>query len=92
MSRRVVVAPLAVTCEGDVLLNLWELLDDRAREHLLREVVRSKGQVFIGVRLTPAELRVALGRVDNAVAEAVGRLVGQRRRRLVTRSNRTSRS
>lgn len=90
--KRPVRAPLAITSDGDVLLNVAELMDGPERERLLREAVRTNAPVFIGVRLTTAEIDAILEHVDNALAETVGRLVGHRRRRLVTRSKRTTRS
>lgn len=90
--KRPLRAPLAITSDGDVLLNLVELTGAPVIERVARELAGLDAPVFVGVRLTAGEIDAVLDRIDNALAEAVGRLVGQRRRRLVTRSRRTTRS
>ena len=77
MRKRRVRAPLAVTSDGTVLLNAAELDVAAGGE--------SEADVF--VPLTPAELRRLYKRLEDAMAEAVGHIVGQRRfRRARSRS------
>ena len=81
MRKRRVRAPLAVTSDGVVLLNTAELgiaTDDD-----------SEADVF--VPLSPAELRRLYTRLDNAMAEALAHIVGQRRFRKARRRSRARR-
>ena len=100
--KRTARASIAFTSEGDVLLNVEELLQlEQVRAALegipkgttpLAQWVGTGEALFIGVPLTPAELARFRKRMDDSLAEAVAHLVGQRRRRLVTRRRRTTRS
>jgi hypothetical protein len=67
---------------------------ERDPEALLRVALELAGDLFIGVAMTETECALARMRLDNAGAEAVARVVGerQRRRRETTRKRRTTRS
>lgn len=90
--KPVLRAPLAITCEGEIVLNVGELTHLPTRQEIIGEALRMNEPLFIGLRLTPAELRKVLARLDNAIAEGVAHIVGQRRRRFVTRRRRTTKS
>lgn len=92
MSRRVHLAPMAITSDGDVLLNAATIAGATDLEAVVRAAKNDGLAVFVGVILSPRETEFVLSRLDNAADEAAARLVGQRRRRAVTRSKRTTRS
>jgi hypothetical protein len=94
VSRRLHEAALAVTLDGTVLIGMTHVGRERDPEALLRLALEEDGDVFIGVAMTETEGALARMRLDNAGAEAVARVVGQRqrRRRETTRRTRPTRS
>lgn len=81
MSRRVVLAPLALTSDGDVLINVATIASSTDVETIVRAAERERGALFIGVILSPREKEFALARLDNAADETAARIVGRRQRR-----------
>jgi hypothetical protein len=83
MSRAVVRTPLAVTSDGEVLLNVGELDVRHAVNALVRLAKAEPGAVFIGVVLGRREVQRLLRDVrlilPNATLKVVGRRIGRRR-------------
>jgi hypothetical protein len=84
MSRTVDRAPLAVTSDGTVLLNVARFDVPRRIEDIVRVAMSQSGAVFIGVALSAAETRRLRDELAMLVPNATGPLVG-RRQRLVLR-------
>ena len=80
MSRRIHRAPLALASDGTVVLNLSEFDGPRSLEAFLDKALAQKGAVFIGVELTPAEVRRVLARLDDGSQEAAAYVAGGRQR------------
>ena len=78
---RVHDAPLALTSDGTVLVNLAHFDGPRSPAALLRRALAQKGQVFIGVQLTEQEVDDVLERLRHGSAEAVAYVVGARQGR-----------
>ena len=81
MTRRVHRAPLALASNGTVLLNLAEFDGARSPAALLKRALAQEGAVFIGVRLSGAEVQRVLARLDDNYAEAAAYLAGGRQRK-----------
>lgn len=81
VSRRAHRAPLAITSDGMVLVNL--AMFDTAKELavLLAAARRQEGEVFIGVVLSPGETAFVLNELRHASRDATSRLVGRRQRK-----------
>jgi len=80
MSRRTHRAPLALASDGTVLVNLAEFDGPRSLEAFLEKAMVQKGAVFVGVQLTPAELRRVLSRVGDGCTEAAAYVAGARQK------------
>lgn len=80
MSRRVHLAPLALTSDGDVLLNVATIASATDFETVVRAAESEHRAVFVGVMLSPREAEFAIARLDNAADETAARIVGGRRR------------
>ena len=80
VSRRAHRAPFAITSDGELLMNASELAHTADVESVVRAARKDKREVFIGVPLSPTELRFMLGRLANATDEAAARIVGERHR------------
>jgi hypothetical protein len=80
--------------DGTVLIGMTHVGKARKAEALLRLALEEDGDLFIGVATNETEGALMQMRLDNAGAEAVARVVGdrQRRRRAATRKRRTTRS
>ena len=89
MSRVVDRALLAVTSEGEVLLNVARFDVPKKIEDIVRTALRQRGAVFIGVALSPAEVRRLLDEAAMVLPNVTGPLVGRRQRGTLRR--RTSR-
>ncbi len=81
MSRKVATAPLALTSNGDVLVNLAEFDGPGDLQSLLVRALRQRGRVFIGVELTRAEVSEILENARHAHADTVAHIAGRRQRR-----------
>ena len=80
MSRKTQRAPFALASDGTVLVNLGEFDGPRSLEAFLEKAVEQKGRVFVGVQLTPAEVRRVLARLDDGCQEAAAYLAGGRQK------------
>ena len=80
MSRVNNRAPLAVTSNGDVLLNVARFDVPKKVEEVVRMALRQRGAVFIGVALSPAEVRRLLGEAAMLLPNTTGPMVGRRQR------------
>jgi hypothetical protein len=78
MSRRVCRAELAITSEGDVLLNVLALNDVRRLDELLKLAKRERGAVFIGVALSPSGRRRLAREVQLILPNATIPIAGRR--------------
>ena len=80
MSRVIDRALLAVTSDGDVLLNVARFDVPKKIEDIVRVALRQRGAVFIGVALSPAEVRRLLDEAAMVLPNVTGPLVGRRQR------------
>jgi hypothetical protein len=80
MSRTIDRAPLAVTSDGTVLLNVARFDVPRRIEEIVRVAMSQRGVVFIGVALSPAETKRLLKEVALILPNASAPLVGRRQR------------
>lgn len=75
-SKKICMAPMAVTSAGDVLLNMAEFQDDLSPSALVRNAKAIGFALFVGV-VVPERLRRRLARdIDDAAADITGRLGG----------------
>lgn len=81
MSRRLELAPFAVTSDGSLFLNVAVIASATELDSVVRAAAHEKRAIFIGVMLTPEEADFAMARLDNAADEAAARIVGARARR-----------
>jgi len=81
MSRTIHRAPLAVTSDGTVLVNVTYLDATRDLRRLLEHALRERGAVFVGLVLTPAERKRLAWFLDGPAKEAAARVRRPRRRR-----------
>ena len=81
MSRRAHRAPLAVTSDGAVLVNVAMFDVAKKLDVLLAAARRQDGDVFIGVVMPPSEITFALAELHHAYRDASSRVVGRRRRK-----------
>ncbi len=81
MSRVIDRAPLAVTSDGDVLLNVARFDEPKTVEEIVRLAIRQRGAVFIGVALSPAEARRLLDEVAMVLPNVTAPMEAQRQRR-----------
>jgi hypothetical protein len=88
MSRRIHEAPIAVTIDGTVLVNLVCFDGVKEPDELLRQALAERGDLFVGVAMTESEKNKALMLLDNAGIEAAGVIVGPRQRREIRRRRR----
>lgn len=80
-TRRSHKAALAVTVDGDVLVNVACFDGSDATMVVLRRALAERGPVFVGVVLSTAERREVLTWLTNAAFEGVGYIIGRRQRR-----------
>lgn len=88
MSRRVHPAPLALTSDGTVLVNVAVFDGRRDLAALVRKARATRGRAFIGVEVDGREVAVVLECASHAHAEAVAGIVGKRQRRQRRRNGR----
>lgn len=80
-ARRAHRAALAVTIDGDILVNVAGFDGSDAMPSILRRALAERGPLFVGVVLSTAERREALAWLANAAFEGAGHLIGRRQRR-----------
>jgi hypothetical protein len=80
VSRVIDRAPLAVTSDGDVLLNVARFDEPKKIEEIVRMAVRQRGAIFIGVALSPTEARRLLDDAAMVLPNVTGPIVGRRQR------------
>jgi hypothetical protein len=81
MSKTIHEAAVAVTLDGTVLVSVAQFTRKKNPKKLMRLALAEEGDLFIGVAMNDVEAGLTLMRLDNAVAEAAAKVVGQRRRR-----------
>ena len=91
MSRKAHRAALAITSEGEVLVNLAMFDVAKELDVLLAAARRQEGEVFIGVVLSPAEITFVLTELHHAFRDASSWVVGGRQRKRKGRSAKTRR-
>ena len=74
--KRLHSAPFAVATDGGVLLNAKGQLEPKLVSELAQALAVNPEQLFIGTRLTSAQLAKTLARLDDAAAEAAARIHG----------------
>lgn len=79
MSRRIHKAPVAVTTEGALVVNVSGF-GPTSIEGLIARALDDDAELFIGVVVDEDERELLLERLDNAAAEAVARVIGKRKR------------
>ena len=74
--RTLSAPPLALALDGSLLLNAGAQLDPALTAKLAQALSVSPSELFIGTRLPPTQRSQALGRLDDAAAEAAARIHG----------------
>ena len=85
MSRVIDRAQLAVTSDGDVLLNVARFDVPKKIEEIVKMALRQRGAVFVGVVLSPAEVKRLLDEAAMVLPNVTGPMVGRRQRRELRR-------
>jgi len=85
MSRVIDWAQLAVTIDGDVLINVARFDVPKKIEEIVKMALRQRGAIFIGVALSPAEVRRLLDEAAMILPNVTGPMVGRRQRGKVRR-------
>jgi hypothetical protein len=80
MSRVIDRAPIALTSDGDVLLNVARFDMPKKVEEIVRMALRQRGAIFIGVALSPAEVKRLLDEAAMLLPNVTGPMVGRRQR------------
>jgi hypothetical protein len=80
VSRVIDRAPIGVTSDGDVLLNVACFDTPTNLEEIVRLAVRQRDAVFIGVALSPAVVRRLLDEAAMVLPNVTGPMVGRRQR------------
>jgi hypothetical protein len=85
VSRVIDRAQLAVTSDGEVLLNVARFDMPKKVEEIAGMALRQRGAIFIGVVLSPAEVRRLLDEAAMLLPNATGPIVGRRQRATLRR-------
>ncbi len=80
MSRRIHKAPVAVTTEGALVVNVAGFGPTNI-EGLITRALDDDAELFIGIVVEEKEQDLMMKRLDNAAAEAVAKLYGKRARK-----------
>jgi hypothetical protein len=80
VSRVIERAPIAVTSDGDVLLNVARFDVPKRIEETVKMAVRQRGALFVGVVLSAAEVRRLLDETAMILPNVTGPMVGRRQR------------
>ncbi len=81
MSRTIHRAPLALTTDGTVLVNVAGFDTPKRIETLVKLAVAQRGAVFIGIALTPAEVAHLIDQTRRILPNITGPMVVRRQRR-----------
>lgn len=81
MSRRVCRAPVALTSDGMLLINLAVFDVPKRLDVLLAAALRERGEVFIGVPARTEEVAFIVEKAFEATYEAAAISAGRRRKR-----------
>ena len=73
-SQKVSMAPLAITSDGTLIINLTQFQNDVRAEALVARAVASGLPVFVGIVVPPAVQRASAKIIDDAAAEVAGRI------------------
>ena len=79
MSRKLHQAPVAVTTEGALVVNVAAFGPTNI-ESLIARALDDDAELFIGIVIDESERGLLLERLDNAAAEAVAKIYGKRSR------------
>jgi len=82
MSHPVHQAPLAVTCDGALLVNLHHVHGDSDPARLLELGSELGSEVFVAIVADRNELKLALARLDDAATDIAAHVLGTRMRRM----------
>jgi hypothetical protein len=85
VSRVIDRAPLAVTSDGEVLLNVARFDVPKKIEDIVRMALQQRGAVFIGVILSPADVRRLLDETAMVLPNVTGPMSGRRQRGRLSR-------
>jgi hypothetical protein len=77
VSRVIERAPIAVTSDGDVLLNIARFDVPKRIEEIVKMAVRQRGAVFIGVVLSKTEVARLLDETALILPNVTGPMVGR---------------
>jgi hypothetical protein len=77
MTRKIHKAPIAVTTEGALVVNVAGYGPTNI-EGLIARALDDDAELFIGIVVDKKEHRLLMERLDNAAAEAVGMVIGKR--------------
>jgi hypothetical protein len=80
VSRVINRAPLAVTSDGDVLLNIARFDEPKKIEEIVRMAVRQRGAIFIGIALSRREVKRLLDDAAMVLPNLTATLEGKRQR------------
>jgi hypothetical protein len=80
VSRIIDRAPLALTSDGEVLLNVARFDVPKKIEEVVLMALRQRGAIFIGVALSSVEARRLLDDAAIVLPNVTGLLVGRRQR------------
>jgi hypothetical protein len=81
MSARIVRAPMAITVEGDVLLNVVSFEVPLRVERLVELAARLRGAVFVGILLDQREADIVREDLRHAARDSAARIAGRRQKR-----------
>ncbi len=81
MSRKVHSAPLALTSDGTIVVNVTEYRGVLQPKELLEMALADEGSVFIGIELGTDEVDSLFDRLGHGVREAVALGLGARNKR-----------
>ena len=88
MSRKINRSPLALSTEGEILLNVAMSDAPKQLEALLAFAQRTRGEVFIGVVLDGRDREFVRDELRHAFRDATAWVVSPRQRKRVTSSRR----
>lgn len=82
MKKRLNLSPLALTCDGRVLLNVAALDGPLHPETLLKRALSEPGAVFVGIELSSTEVAAAMYWAKGLWNEPAAHLAGARQKRI----------
>lgn len=81
MSRRIHLAPVALTSDGSVIVNVAGFDVTRNPEALVELAKNERGRLFIGVELGREEVEGLLRHSQDGLVEGSARIIGGRQKR-----------